>query len=215
MLVDLLPRRPAPVRQRAHTKRSWTVLQRHAPEPVSRVDRLTHRLGLSRKCVIDFPVVVGVGPRWALRRSRGPFGGDRLRSRSLGSGGFSHRRFIRRRQCLLRPCRRDRETEREHHQQDFWHCPPPNPWLNLSERAAAAQRHPDRSTGWAGGLVTRFSWVADGVGFEPTEGLHLRRFSRPVPSTTRPPVQVPQCGIAGRNASRSDGVPIGRELLGN
>ena len=32
--------------------------------------------------------------------------------------------------------------------------------------------------------------LADGVGFEPTERLHVRRFSRPLPSTTRPPVQV-------------------------
>src|ERR1019366_1422004 len=30
--------------------------------------------------------------------------------------------------------------------------------------------------------------VADGVGFEPTVRLHARRFSRPLPSTARPPI---------------------------
>ena len=30
--------------------------------------------------------------------------------------------------------------------------------------------------------------MADGVGFEPTERSHVRRFSRPVPSTARPPI---------------------------
>ena len=32
--------------------------------------------------------------------------------------------------------------------------------------------------------------MADGVGFEPTERSHVRRFSRPVPSTARPPIHV-------------------------
>jgi hypothetical protein len=32
----------------------------------------------------------------------------------------------------------------------------------------------------------RFALLAERVGFEPTEGLTLRRFSRPVPSTARP-----------------------------
>jgi hypothetical protein len=31
--------------------------------------------------------------------------------------------------------------------------------------------------------------MADGVGFEPTEGFHLRRFSRPVLSTAQSPIQ--------------------------
>ncbi len=31
--------------------------------------------------------------------------------------------------------------------------------------------------------------MADGVGFEPTVRFHARRFSRPVPSTARPPIQ--------------------------
>ena len=31
--------------------------------------------------------------------------------------------------------------------------------------------------------------MADGVGFEPTERSHVRRFSRPVPSTARPPIR--------------------------
>ena len=32
--------------------------------------------------------------------------------------------------------------------------------------------------------------MADGVGFEPTEGFHLRRFSRPVLSTAQPPIRL-------------------------
>jgi hypothetical protein len=32
--------------------------------------------------------------------------------------------------------------------------------------------------------------LADGVGFEPTVALPLRRFSRPVPSTARPPIHT-------------------------
>ena len=32
--------------------------------------------------------------------------------------------------------------------------------------------------------------MADGVGFEPTRSLHPRRFSRPVPSTARPPIHI-------------------------
>ena len=32
--------------------------------------------------------------------------------------------------------------------------------------------------------------MADRVGFEPTEGLHPRRFSRPLHSTALPPVRV-------------------------
>jgi hypothetical protein len=32
--------------------------------------------------------------------------------------------------------------------------------------------------------------LADGVGFEPTRRLHVCRFSRPVPSTTRPPIHL-------------------------
>ena len=37
--------------------------------------------------------------------------------------------------------------------------------------------------------------MADGVGFEPTVRFHARWFSRPVPSTTRPPIlhQGGQC----------------------
>jgi hypothetical protein len=31
--------------------------------------------------------------------------------------------------------------------------------------------------------------MADGVGFEPTVRLHVRRFSRPLPSTARPPIR--------------------------
>jgi hypothetical protein len=32
--------------------------------------------------------------------------------------------------------------------------------------------------------------MADGVGFEPTVRLHARRFSRPLPSTARPPIPL-------------------------
>ena len=32
--------------------------------------------------------------------------------------------------------------------------------------------------------------MADGVGFEPTEGFHLRRFSRPVLSTAQSPILI-------------------------
>ncbi len=32
--------------------------------------------------------------------------------------------------------------------------------------------------------------LAEGVGFEPTRDFHPCRFSRPVPSTTRPPLQA-------------------------
>lgn len=32
--------------------------------------------------------------------------------------------------------------------------------------------------------------MADGVGFEPTRRLHACRFSRPVPSTARPPIHL-------------------------
>ena len=35
---------------------------------------------------------------------------------------------------------------------------------------------------------TRLAGMADGVGFEPTEGFHLRRFSRPVLSTAQSPI---------------------------
>ncbi len=33
--------------------------------------------------------------------------------------------------------------------------------------------------------------MAERVGFEPTVGFHLRRFSRPEPSTARPPLRIP------------------------
>ena len=33
-------------------------------------------------------------------------------------------------------------------------------------------------------------YMADGVGFEPTEGFHLRRFSRPVLSTAQSPIRL-------------------------
>lgn len=40
--------------------------------------------------------------------------------------------------------------------------------------------------------------MADGVGFEPTKSVNPCRFSRPVPSTTRPPVRAAQSFIAVR-----------------
>src|SRR5262249_18225895 len=39
--------------------------------------------------------------------------------------------------------------------------------------------------------------MADGVGFEPTVGVNPRRFSRPVPSTARPPVRLARTRILG------------------
>src|SRR5208282_2853539 len=40
--------------------------------------------------------------------------------------------------------------------------------------------------------------LADGVGFEPTRPVRVCRFSRPVPSTARPPIQVPAAVRPGR-----------------
>ena len=42
--------------------------------------------------------------------------------------------------------------------------------------------------------------MADGVGFEPTEGFHLRRFSRPVLSTAQSPIRLLRllCSLALR-----------------
>ena len=37
--------------------------------------------------------------------------------------------------------------------------------------------------------ISANSAVADGVGFEPTRRSHACRFSRPVPSTARPPIR--------------------------
>lgn len=42
--------------------------------------------------------------------------------------------------------------------------------------------------------------MADGVGFEPTESVNPRWFSRPVPSTTRPP--IPQGNLIAFTARR-------------
>ena len=38
--------------------------------------------------------------------------------------------------------------------------------------------------------MTCIDLLADGVGFEPTEGFHLRRFSRPVLSTAQSPIRL-------------------------
>ena len=38
--------------------------------------------------------------------------------------------------------------------------------------------------------MTYIKLMADGVGFEPTEGFHLRRFSRPVLSTAQSPIRL-------------------------
>jgi hypothetical protein len=53
------------------------------------------------------------------------------------------------------------------------------------------------SMGSSGGIspfvsqdIDSYIAVADGVGFEPTRGLHPCRFSRPVPSTARPPIPL-------------------------
>jgi hypothetical protein len=61
---------------------------------------------------------------------------------------------------------------------------------------------------------SRRVFLADGVGFEPTVRLHVRRFSRPLPSTTRPPIlrarhempkakpQLSPCAVACRGIAR-------------
>jgi hypothetical protein len=53
---------------------------------------------------------------------------------------------------------------------------------------ATRQKRQDivRDTGWV--KTATNEGVADGVGFEPTRSLHPCRFSRPVPSTARPPI---------------------------
>ena len=40
------------------------------------------------------------------------------------------------------------------------------------------------------GIATLLDEMAEGVGFEPTEGLHLRLISNQVHSTTLPPLQI-------------------------
>src|SRR5680860_53432 len=42
--------------------------------------------------------------------------------------------------------------------------------------------------------------LADGEGFEPSRRLHVCRFSRPVPSTTRPPIHSQMLRIKDGNA---------------
>src|SRR5438876_12279793 len=52
--------------------------------------------------------------------------------------------------------------------------------------------------------VAVWGQLADGVGFEPTKDLRPCRFSRPVPSTTRPPIRfLPVLVSAARLAPRS------------
>ena len=48
--------------------------------------------------------------------------------------------------------------------------------------------------------MTYIKLMADGVGFEPTEGFHLRRFSRPVLSTAQSPIRLVEllCTLACR-----------------
>src|SRR5215471_16778801 len=53
--------------------------------------------------------------------------------------------------------------------------------------------------------------LADGVGFEPTRGLHPWRFSRPLPSTARPPIQ-PQNSATRRRTDRGQPGAIGTRL---
>jgi hypothetical protein len=40
-------------------------------------------------------------------------------------------------------------------------------------------------------VLTQSKRLAEGVGFEPTNGFHRWRFSRPLPSTARPPFRIP------------------------
>lgn len=37
--------------------------------------------------------------------------------------------------------------------------------------------------------------MAEGVGFEPTVRLHAQRFSRPSPSSSRPPLHFAKCKL--------------------
>jgi hypothetical protein len=52
--------------------------------------------------------------------------------------------------------------------------------------------------------------VADGVGFEPTGPLRARRFSRPVPSTARPPILRRRCIGDGRFSASGASLAIRR-----
>ena len=56
--------------------------------------------------------------------------------------------------------------------------------------------------------------MADGVGFEPTRSLHPRRFSRPVPSTARPPIHDNKIKYLGRMPQRTKRylVPVGPKM---
>ena len=65
------------------------------------------------------------------------------------------------------------------------HVPDYVPELGYTERYGALRIKRTRFQ-----KLSKTLHVADGVGFEPTRGVNLCRFSRPVPSTTRPPVQV-------------------------
>ena len=57
--------------------------------------------------------------------------------------------------------------------------------------------------------------MADGEGFEPPGGVNLRRFSRPVLSTTQPPIQLGDCISSDGWACRttSGGEPPGSDAL--
>ena len=50
--------------------------------------------------------------------------------------------------------------------------------------------------------------LAERVGFEPTVAFRLQRFSRPPPSTTRPPLRHGRCECRGYAARRPSGVCI-------
>ena len=57
--------------------------------------------------------------------------------------------------------------------------------------------------------------MADGEGFEPPRGVNLCRFSRPVPSTTRPPIRDSEIKylLAALNSSSRHSTEIGTENL--
>ncbi len=56
--------------------------------------------------------------------------------------------------------------------------------------------------------------MADGVGFEPTVRLHARRFSRPLPSTARPPIPLRTNYAAGLCISSVDARGLSPSCLG-
>ena len=93
-----------------------------------------------------------------------------------------------------------------------------NPNAKRAEAAALCTREPRRRScrpvkgGGERGMWRRRRNVAEREGFEPSRGLHPWRFSRPLPSTARPPLRAGNrraeesrahaCGSTGNSISR-------------